>query len=94
MLKPEVLREGMRYGNDWVNVCVLWGMWLLLVGTSVGTEGKYALRYCGQGFAVVSVLGGDVRALCDSSSCITSAALQRRGRCSKLIWLDFNRAPA
>lgn len=72
MLNPEILREGMRYGNDWVNVCMLYGMWLLLVGTLVGTEGKCALGYRGQGFAVVSVLRGDVRAPCDSSSCITA----------------------
>lgn len=93
MLNPEILREGMRYGNDWVNVCMLYGMWLLLVGTLVGTEGKCALGYRGQGFAVVSVLGGDVRAPCDSSSCITAAVLQRRDRCTKLIWLHLNRAP-
>jgi len=47
----------MRYGNDWLYVCVLYGMGLLLVGTLVGTEGKCVLGYCGQGFAVVSALG-------------------------------------
>lgn len=41
-------------------------------GTSVGTEGKCALRFHGGGFAVVPALGRDVRALCDSSSCSTS----------------------
>lgn len=66
-------------------------MWLLLVGTLLGTEGKCALiqwpRLC-RGLSLEEM---------DEPSVLPPAASQQRywggGRHTKLIWLHLNRVP-